>query len=159
MMDFFNKMNMKFATIGNHEYDFGIDFMKSYMSSSKFDWVLDNVKNLTSNNYIFFPNQKKSQIIDIEGYKLGIITDGRPKGQRNKLEALNLRGIIDDIIITDELGGVQFRKPCDIAFRIMLTRWKLYPDEVVYVGDNPKKGFQAAKQLGMKSIWLKNKEQ
>ena len=73
MMDFFNKMNMKFATIGNHEYDFGIDFMKSYMSSSKFDWVLDNVKNLTSNNYIFFPNQKKSQIIDIEGYKLGII--------------------------------------------------------------------------------------
>ena len=73
MMDFFNKMNMKYATIGNHEYDFGIDFMKSYMSSSKFDWVLDNVKNLTSNNYISFPNQKKSQIIDIEGYKLGII--------------------------------------------------------------------------------------
>ena len=73
MMDFFNKMNMKYATIGNHEYDFGIDFMKSYMSSSQFDWVLDNVKNLTSNNYIFFPNQKKSQIIDIEGYKIGII--------------------------------------------------------------------------------------
>ena len=73
MMDFFNKMNMKYATIGNHEYDFGIDFMKSYMSSSKFDWVLDNVKNLTSNSYISFPNQKKSQIIDIEGYKLGII--------------------------------------------------------------------------------------
>ena len=73
MMDFFNKMNMKYATVGNHEYDFGIDFMKSYMSSSKFDWVLDNVKNLTSNSYISFPNQKKSQIIDIEGYKLGII--------------------------------------------------------------------------------------
>ena len=73
MMGFFNKMNMKYATIGNHEYDFGIDFMKSYMNSSKFDWLLDNVKNLTSNNYIFFPNQKKSQIIDIEGYKLGII--------------------------------------------------------------------------------------
>ncbi len=29
---------------------------------------------------------------------------------------------------------------------------------IVYVGDNPKKDFQAAKQLGMKSIWLKNKE-
>ena len=73
MMDFFNKMNMKYATIGNHEFDFGVEFMKYYMNLSKFDWVLDNVKNLTKNDYIFFPNQNKSQIIDIEGYKIGII--------------------------------------------------------------------------------------
>ena len=47
--------------------------------------------------------------------KIGIITDGRPNGQRNKIEALGLSGL--DYIITDELGGIQFRKPCDIAFR------------------------------------------
>ena len=73
MLDFFDKMNMKYATIGNHEYDYGIEFMKSYMQSSKFNWILDNVKNLTENNYTSFPNQKKSQLIDIEGYKIGII--------------------------------------------------------------------------------------
>ena len=88
------------------------------------------------------------------GVKVGIITDGRPEGQRNKLEALGLD--VDDVIITDELGGVQFRKPCDIAFRIMMTRWRLNPADIVYVGDNPVKDFQAPQQLGMRSLWLKN---
>ena len=73
IMDYFNKMGIKYATIGNHEYDYGIEFMKYYMNLSKFNWVLDNVKNTTTNDYINFPNQNKSQIIDIEGYKLGII--------------------------------------------------------------------------------------
>jgi HAD superfamily hydrolase (TIGR01549 family) len=88
------------------------------------------------------------------GTKVGIITDGRPEGQRNKLEALGLD--VDYVIITDELGGIQFRKPCDIAFRIMITRWRLNPADVVYVGDNPVKDFQAPQQLGMKSIWFRN---
>ena len=88
------------------------------------------------------------------GIKVGIITDGRPEGQRNKLEALGLK--VDDVIITDELGGIQFRKPCDIAFRIIATRWRLNPADIVYVGDNPAKDFQAPQQLGMRSIWFKN---
>lgn len=91
-----------------------------------------------------------------KGIKVGIITDGRPEGQQKKIEALGLD--VDDVIITDELGGTQFRKPCDIAFRILQIRWKLNPSEIVYVGDNPAKDFWAPKQLGMKSIWFKNKQ-
>ena len=93
-------------------------------------------------------------VLKDRGIKVGIITDGRPEGQRNKLEALGLD--VDDVIITDELGGIQFRKPCDIAFRIMITRWRLNPADVVYVGDNLVKDFQAPQQLGMKSIWFRN---
>ncbi len=93
-----------------------------------------------------------------QGIRTGIITDGRPMGQRNKIEALGLANLVDDIIITDELGGIQFRKPCDIAFRIMLIRWRLNPADVIYVGDNVAKDFQAPQQLGMKSIWLKNQD-
>ncbi|SFR86585.1 HAD-IA family hydrolase [[Clostridium] aminophilum] len=90
-----------------------------------------------------------------KGIKVGIITDGRPEGQRNKLDALGVE--VDDVIITDELGGVQFRKPCDIAFRIMATRWRLNPADIVYVGDNLTKDFQAPQQLGMKQIWYRNR--
>lgn len=90
------------------------------------------------------------------GIKIGIITDGRPAGQRNKISALGLEELVDDIIVTDELGGVQFRKPCDIAFRIMQNRWKLPASQMVYVGDNPAKDFQAPKQLGMKSVCFEN---
>ena len=91
-----------------------------------------------------------------KGIKTGIITDGRPEGQRNKLEALGLK--VDDVIITDELGGIQFRKPCDIAFRIMITRWRLNPADVVYVGDNLDKDFQGARQMGMRCIYYRNKD-
>ena len=93
-----------------------------------------------------------------KGIKIGIITDGRPEGQRLKLSALNLLPLVDDCIITDELGGTQFRKPCDIAFRIMLNRWRLNSSDVVYVGDNPAKDFQAPQQLGMRSVWFRNED-
>lgn len=94
-----------------------------------------------------------------KGIKVGIITDGRPEGQKNKIAALGLSELInkDDIIITDELGGIQFRKPCDIAFRIMIARWRMNPADVVYVGDNSAKDFQAPQQLGMRSLWFYNR--
>ena len=88
--------------------------------------------------------------------KIGIITDGRPEGQKAKLEALGLEKLVDDIIITDDLGGIQFRKPCDIAFRIMQNRWKIPNEQIVYVGDNLAKDFQAPKQLGMRYLHFYN---
>lgn len=93
-----------------------------------------------------------------KGLKVGIITDGRPEGQRNKIKALGLESLVDDIIITDELGGIQFRKPCDIAFRIMQNRWRLPYEQIVYVGDNPNKDFQACRQLGMRWKYFRNED-
>ena len=87
-----------------------------------------------------------------KGIKVGIITDGRPNGQRAKILALGLLSLVDDVIITDELGGEQFRKPCDIAFRIMQRKWQIPFGEMIYVGDNPAKDFAAPRQLGMKSL-------
>ncbi|MBD5444175.1 MAG: HAD hydrolase-like protein [Lachnospiraceae bacterium] len=93
-----------------------------------------------------------------KGFKIGIITDGRVNGQKNKIEALGLTDLVDDIIITDELGGEQFRKPNDIAFRIIQCRWRLPFAELAYIGDNMIKDFQAPKQLGMKSIYFQNED-
>lgn len=91
------------------------------------------------------------------GIKIGIITDGRPEGQRLKIEALGLDELADDIIITDELGGEQFRKPCDISFRIMQRRWRIPAACILYVGDNPDKDLQAPRQLGMQCLLYENK--
>lgn len=93
-----------------------------------------------------------------EGVLVGIITDGRVEGQKNKVKALGLDDLVSDIIITDELGGVRFRKPNDIAFRIMQCRWGLPFEEMIYVGDNLNKDFQAPKQLGMRSLYFENKD-
>lgn len=90
--------------------------------------------------------------------KIGIITDGRPEGQWNKIKALGLDALTDDIIITDEIGGTQFRKPCDVAFRILQNRWRLPANKIIYVADNQAKDFQAPQQLGMKSVWFRNQD-
>lgn len=86
--------------------------------------------------------------------KVGIITDGRPEGQRAKIASLGV--FVDKIIITDELGGVQFRKPNQKAFQLMKEALDVQPERMVYVGDNVKKDFIAPKQMGMKCIWFQN---
>ncbi len=93
-----------------------------------------------------------------KGIKVGIITDGRPEGQRAKLEALGLTYAVDDFIITDELGGPQFHKPCDIAFRILQRKWGIPFEQMVYVGDNLTKDFLAPSQLGMQSVFVEHPE-
>ena len=66
--------------------------------------------------------------------------------------------MVDDIIITDELGGIQFRKPNDISFRIIQNRWRIPFEQIVYIGDNVNKDFQAPKQLGMRWRYFANND-
>lgn len=120
------------------------------------DIVLDIYRNHKPNIHLYEGVEDLINRLHNRSIKIGIITDGRPVGQRNKIECLGLNNFVDDIIITDELGGVQFRKPCDIAFRIIQNRWRLPYEQIVYVGDNADKDFQAPKQLGMKFIYFNN---
>ncbi len=88
--------------------------------------------------------------------KIGIITDGRVEGQEAKINALKLNEIVDKIIITDSLGGVEFRKPNEAAFVKMRVFFEVPYSKMVYVGDNINKDFIAPDKLGMKSIYFRN---
>lgn len=94
----------------------------------------------------------------IDGYKVGIITDGRPEGQRAKIKALGLNELVDHIIVTDELGGVEYRKPNKAAFVRMQELLGVPFDVMCYVGDNMEKDFIAPEHLGMKWIWFRNSD-
>ena len=93
-----------------------------------------------------------------KGYYLGIITDGRPDGQRKKIRALRLNTLVDRIIVTDALGGEKWRKPNPISFIKMVKGFDLQFQEGCYIGDNINKDFFAPQILGMGSIWFKNKK-
>lgn len=86
------------------------------------------------------------------GVLLGLITDGRPEGQRAKIEALHLEDYMNTIIVTDELGGISYRKPNPLAFKMVMERLAVTPNEAIYVGDNPQKDFLAPNSLGMVSV-------
>ena len=93
-----------------------------------------------------------------DGYKLGIITDGRPEGQRAKIQVLGLGKYMDHIIVTDELGGVKYRKPNETAFIQMADKLNVAFSQMCYVGDNIKKDFIAPLKLGMRAVWFRNQD-
>lgn len=100
----------------------------------------------------------RRMLVDLRarGMRIGVITDGRPVGQRQKLQALGLEALVDEIIVTDELGGIAFRKPDDISFRIMQRRLGVAFEACIYVGDNAAKDFLAPRQLGMRTCHVCN---
>lgn len=90
--------------------------------------------------------------------RVGLITDGRPLGQRMKIDALNIRPRLDQIIITDQLGGVAKRKPHPQSFVEMQRRFSVPGDAMAYVGDNPGKDFAAPRELGWKTVHVVRSE-
>ena len=93
---------------------------------------------------------------------IGIITDGEPTKQRNKIKALGLDLLVDEIIVTDELAGngnvKVFRKPNDLAYLIMRRRLDIPLRNMAFVGDNIETDFVAPKKLGMKCYLYENED-
>lgn len=86
------------------------------------------------------------------GIRIGIVTDGRVEGQNAKIDALGLRDFIDEVVITDALGGLHCRKPSDVGFRYIQRLFDIPYNHMLYIGDNAEKDFEAPEHLGM-SYW------
>lgn len=89
-----------------------------------------------------------------EGVRIGLITDGREKQQRNKIEALGLSRWIDEkgMVISEQFGS---EKPAMANYAYFMKR---YPEchNFTYVGDNLKKDFIAPNALGWLTVCLKD---
>jgi putative hydrolase of the HAD superfamily len=84
---------------------------------------------------------------------LGLVTDGRSVGQRNKIKVLKLYRWFDnaDIIISEEFGSDKTNVKNFKYFE------QKYPGHsFVYVGDNPKKDFVVPNRLGWQTVMLKD---
>jgi putative hydrolase of the HAD superfamily len=84
-------------------------------------------------------------------FNLGLITDGYREVQVRKIEALGLETRIPCRIVTDALGR-EFWKPHPEAYRRVMAHYGGEASGYVYVADNPRKDFIAAKALGWKTM-------
>jgi len=84
-------------------------------------------------------------------YKLGLITDGPPVSQWDKIYALGLGARFDAIIVTSELGP-DCAKPHPRAFELIARRLGVEAPRCVYVGDNASKDFIAPNGLGWTTV-------
>ena len=86
-----------------------------------------------------------------EKYHLGIIANQIP-GAEKRLEGMGIRRYFDLIVSSAEEGVA---KPDPRIFRIALTRACCTPDQAVMIGDRIDNDIVPAKQMGMKTVWIK----
>jgi len=82
---------------------------------------------------------------------LGLVTDGHPTAQHNKISALGLASRFAVIVCTADIGA-HAAKPAATGFRVCLERLGVAAAEAVYVGDDPAKDFAAPRALGMRTV-------
>lgn len=71
MIAAFNAMGLDVATLGNHEFDFGVDLLVTRMRQAKWQWVIANVIDRQTNTII--GGAPPYVIRDINGLKVGIL--------------------------------------------------------------------------------------
>lgn len=141
-------------------------------SKNVFNRLLDEYKLSYNKDYIIeLVNCYRNHIPDIKFFddvipclkdlrkqniKLGIISDGYKMTQRNKLKVLDVEKLFDKIILTDELGK-DYWKPSTKAFEIIRKIFDVQYDEMVYIGDNPKKDFYIKKDCPINTIRIYRK--
>lgn len=86
-------------------------------------------------------------------YKLALITNGCSRVQNTKINNAGIRNYFDVIKISEEEG---IRKPNPLIFERCVDQLGISANQAVYIGDHPDKDVIAAKQIGLKSIWLRN---
>ncbi|WP_431799704.1 HAD family hydrolase [Halobacillus andaensis] len=84
-----------------------------------------------------------------QGYKLGIITNGKYPFQHDNIRALHIDHFFN-VILTSEYEGI--KKPDPLIFQRALNRLRVTAEESVFVGDHPEKDVQAAVSAGMHGV-------
>ena len=143
------------------------EMLSRYFSKDNvFNWILSKYgdKGITKEKLLaiyrdHYPNIKLEKEtyhflneLKVNNIPMGIITDGRSRTQRNKLEALGIINYFDDIIISEEFGS---EKPNPKNFTFFEEK---YPNHRFYFfGDNTSKDFIVPIKLNWVTFCLSDK--
>ena len=93
------------------------------------------------------------QTLSDRGIAAGILTDGFAVSQRNKIYALgfDVHPAIKAAVVTAE-HGEGWVKPSAKGFELLCDELNVRPQEMMYVGDNPKKDFYISRNIPIKTV-------
>jgi len=86
-------------------------------------------------------------------YRLGLVTNGRSRGQMAKLCSSGLRKYFSVVVISESFGA---KKPHPSIFRYCVEKLECELSECIYIGDSTKNDIEPAMALGMCTIWMRN---
>lgn len=88
---------------------------------------------------------------DLDGYRLGVLSNGDPDQQRKKLHETGLSEYFEEVVISGDLG---ISKPDKRIFEEMIELMEVEPPEIMYVGDDYEADFLGAYNVGINPCLL-----
>ncbi len=88
----------------------------------------------------------------VQGYRVGLLTNGEAHIQRGKVRMIGLLDSFDCILAGEEMG---IQKPAVQPFEKMAQCLGCTTKEMIYVGDNPLNDMEAARRAGCIPVWVK----
>ncbi|HZN63318.1 MAG TPA: HAD family hydrolase [Planctomycetota bacterium] len=84
-------------------------------------------------------------------YKFGLVTNGAPRIQREKIERTGLAPLFDAVVVSGDIG---VGKPDVRIFRRALELLEVEPQEAVMIGNNLERDMAGAKAADLPRIWI-----
>ena len=100
MKDFYNFVGLDGMTIGNHEFDYDLDFLKSRIENDSFPYLVSNINLNNKPLYEVWNNVINGKIYELDKVKIGVIglatlqTKSTTSGNLTGLEILDYYNII-----------------------------------------------------------------
>jgi HAD superfamily hydrolase (TIGR01509 family) len=108
-------------------------------------------------NFYIKPSAKLDHTLALlsEKYLMGIVTNGTPDFQRNKIKQLGLNRYFkaEHLFISEEVG---YSKPAKEIYQMAMDTFQVEANEVIFVGDSLKNDVIAPINNGMHAIWVNN---
>lgn len=89
-------------------------------------------------------------------YKLAVVANNVEGWVLKKLKEYGIKDLFDIIIVSSSVG---VRKPDPMIFQPVLNELKVGPEECIFVSDELNQDLSGAKAIGIKTVWLKKKEE
>ena len=100
----------------------------------------------------FIPNALTAlESLNENGYKLGLVSNGKSPFQERNFNALGVSQLFGSVVVSEAVG---YRKPDPEIFMLACKALRTIPDNVVFVGDNPKADIQGANNMGMYTVYI-----
>jgi putative hydrolase of the HAD superfamily len=103
------------------------------------------------NRHVVFPESRRVLEVLRGRVKLGMLTNGAPDIQREKIDKSGLAGFFDSILVSGEVG---FGKPHAEVFRLAIDQLGADEASAVMIGDSLGRDIAGAGNAGIRSIWV-----
>jgi len=126
------------------------DIFRQSFKESEADALFEQYLGLYEDNWELFPDALPC-LDRLASLRLGIITNGNTRQQRQKLKELGIVDRFDIIIVSEDVGA---SKPEPQIFKYACKTACQKPSDCFYVGDKLEIDARAASAAGLTGIWL-----